>query len=629
MFNLPRLRKALRHTETPDPHALWAEVLRIAVSTNPYPTSFKIRALLAIEGNDIKDLMGMAGECVSQKYDTPDMHYLYHQFASLVRKYPFPPELSGINPTEVAKRKFAAAEWRCKRYNQLIRARKSTGRDPFAVYIYHMRNYIEYVLGSTPNVGRILSRCDFTPGASIGVHGNATNLARKLMSESWTVNPSAAPLAFRAIMGNPQIVELLLRIENPEQPFVCYDPLRVEAAIRKRVKYVGYDKISFVLKDAGTDRTISIQSLLGSFVQKGVDVEMRSRLLRVGIDLRDQSLNQEMAYEGSMGGCDPYCTADLTSASDLNCYELVRDTFPPMWFDLLDSLRCKYYDDGSGTIKKYQKFVTMGNGFCFPLQTMLYASVCHAVSVVLGVKPDFRVYGDDIICRKSVFDEVIRVLKGLGHQPNMKKTFSEGSFRESCGQDWFAGVNVRAIYITKPLDSWGRIYTLHNASLRRESHVRDYFEYVRNFLYEIVPRSVRCVAYHDPRLDPDGATVFEDGWGESETIDGALWVPFDVFQSGAYTGWNMWTQSWKYVSLLTVPTRDPLFLPQKCKVTGEDEPEGSEDGDPLIFLVAALRGASSSTPFTTRYSARTKPIVINDDVGHRPPTGASVPASLA
>jgi hypothetical protein len=428
----------------------------------------------------------------------------------------------------------------------------------------------------------------------------------------------------------------------------CIDYDLLADVVRERVSWVCYNKLSFVPKTAKTSRSIAVEPFLNSFLEKGIDTIMRRKLLKIGLDLRRQAPNQELARRGSVEVENPYCTIDLSSASDTIAADLVMELVPPEWGDLLDAIRCHYYED-EGVVRKYHKYVSMGNGFCFPLQTLIFASVCHAAAVMRGCSPDFRVYGDDIIVRKEIFDDVMLALDGLGFLPNSRKTFSEGPFRESCGTDWFAGVNVRPIYIDKPLNSWERIYGLHNQSLRREDHVRDYFRTIRQELFQTVPVNVRLLSYCDPGVGAEGwdrdnglssedlgeradnarlpglfpsgplqggtateidveraaqaASVHRNRSREiCELIDGAFWVPEDVFMGGKYVGWNQWTQSWKYVVLHASTSIDPQYLPQK------------DGDDSLLFLIGALRGSDSARPFTLRYSTQMKPRVINDEI---------------
>jgi len=116
---------------------------------------------------------------------------------------------------------------------------------------------------------------------------------------------------------------------------------------------------------------------------------------------------------------------------------------------------------------------TMGNGYTFPLQTIVFLSVVVAVYKKLGIpliRPsnssdgNFSVYGDDIIVVREAYDEVMSMLKSIGCIPNEGKSFCYGFFRESCGGDFFNGHPVRGVY-SKSLNSPHQIYSLHNQLL--------------------------------------------------------------------------------------------------------------------------------------------------------------------
>ena len=116
-----------------------------------------------------------------------------------------------------------------------------------------------------------------------------------------------------------------------------------------------------------------MEPLLNGFVQKGTDLEMRRLLRKVGIDLSDQSHNQRLAKRGSEGGFNPYCTIDLSAASDSLSYEVVKSFLPAEWFEYLCDIRApRFLLAGADHTERYEKFCSMGNGFCFPLQTLLF-----------------------------------------------------------------------------------------------------------------------------------------------------------------------------------------------------------------------------------------------------------------
>jgi hypothetical protein len=130
----------------------------------------------------------------------------------------------------------------------------------------------------------------------------------------------------------------------------------------------------------------------------------------------------------------------------------------------------------------------MGNGFCFPLETLLFTVACVAVG---AGKPgiDFTVYGDDIIVRKQYFEPLLQLLRYMGFTANTDKTFSMGPFRESCGADWFGGVDVRPFTLDYALDSVENVYKFLNLT-RRNALTSAFFEDLRPYILGLIPQSL-------------------------------------------------------------------------------------------------------------------------------------------
>ena len=209
--------------------------------------------------------------------------------------------------------------------------------------------------------------------------------------------------------------------------------------------------LTFVPKRVGEARTICYEPCMNMRSQLMVGQYIRERLKAiVDIDLLDQSRNRSLAKLGSL--CDSYCTIDLSSASDLNSYRLVLDLLPFDWFHLLDLIRShRYFDSITKTWRSFEKFSTMGNGFTFELETLLFYSIVEAAIFVGDNKPidkrEISVYGDDIIVPKDYYSNVVSALTMVGHVPNLEKSFRSGPFRESCGGDYFRGINVTPLKI--------------------------------------------------------------------------------------------------------------------------------------------------------------------------------------
>jgi hypothetical protein len=93
----------------------------------------------------------------------------------------------------------------------------------------------------------------------------------------------------------------------------------------------------------------------------------------------------------------------------------------------------------------------MGNGFTFELETVIFISVIAAVMQETGVEPllgeNLYVFGDDIIFPTECASDVNAALKFLGMTVNETKSFVSGNFRESCGGDYFSGMDVRPFFL--------------------------------------------------------------------------------------------------------------------------------------------------------------------------------------
>jgi len=199
------------------------------------------------------------------------------------------------------------------------------------------------------------------------------------------------------------------------------------------------NRVQFVPKNWKTFRTIACEPTGTLPFQLAFDEFVKERLLPYGIDLSDQSRNQRMAFEASVGK--RYATLDLSAASDTVSYNVVAWLLPVPYFDYLDRLRASRYKCGSLT-GEYGKFSSMGNGATFALETLIFAAACHAV----GSK-DFSVYGDDIIISREHSGDLIRLLKFLGFVVNQEKSHVSGSYHESCGEHWFNGVSMTPFFL--------------------------------------------------------------------------------------------------------------------------------------------------------------------------------------
>jgi len=548
--------------------SLYRGILRSYLSTSNH--SNRDYLLDLIDRGDFPGLLEWSELSSPQLYDSASSYFEDAQMSSLIRKYPFSSqEVPGLDPEATAIRTFIRSEHRCGRINLVTRLRRRQRIAEDGQFWQDARTWIARVIGETPDVSAILGECDFTGGASVGVHGNATNIARKLTAEKWSCTPAALPYAVTALWLNQHAVEV---IQPDHGGFYCHDPEDFRDRVRQRVERTSCNNITFVPKTAKTHRSIAVEPLLNGFVQKGADVYLRRKLRKVGIDLSDQRYNQVLAWLGSRGGSDPFCTIDLASASDSLAIEVVRDLLPPDWFEFLDSIRSPRYRL-RGQDYSYEKFCSMGNGFCFPLQTLIFASVCHAANRYCGRDSTFAVYGDDIVVPQSHALLVIEKLRTLGFKTNRDKTFVTGQFRESCGRDWFNGQDVRPVMLDKIMTDVRQLCAFHNSTYRSEM-TEEAFTGVRQFLRSFQPDLLR------PGREP-GDTCFS--------------VPLDVAMASPLVRWRSDIYAWAWVEIQSKSRNDRI---------------GRVGPVEKLVAYAVMRGAQSSSPFPLRYMSTPKRRVV-------------------
>lgn len=234
------------------------------------------------------------------------------------------------------------------------------------------------------------------------------------------------------------------------------------------------NRFTTVPKDSSKDRGICIEPSINVSYQLAVGSHIRGRLKRIGIDLvLGQDIHRQVARESSM--TQYFATIDLSNASDTIAAKLVRALVPCEWHDLLDVLRSpKTFVDGKWM--HLQKFSSMGNGYTFELETLIFLAIARESYFLSDVDCDpgrnLWVYGDDMIVHHGCSNTCLLLLSELGFTPNKKKTFTSGPFRESCGGDFFDGKAVRPHYIKELPREPQQWISLANG-LRRLAHQND------------------------------------------------------------------------------------------------------------------------------------------------------------
>ena len=268
----------------------------------------------------------------------------------------------------------------------------------------------------------------FGPGETfLSAHGDTSQLA-KLMASNWTCTRKAFPFFVEFVESNRPIRRWVL--EN----FGCPgDPTSVTRALQMATEPVIGSRLETVAKDNDKRRTINVESTGNTIVQNAIGLALFRKLKELGNDLWCGQQLHEVRVKDEW---DEISTIDLSNASDSVTVELCRFVLPPAFFELLMATRspCTLVD---GVWIRPTKISSMGNGWTFPVMTLLLLAACHACGDVRAT-----VYGDDIIVSKQVSRELSDFLGHLGFSVNMEKSFFESPFKESCGAFTFNGENI-------------------------------------------------------------------------------------------------------------------------------------------------------------------------------------------
>lgn len=281
--------------------------------------------------------------------------------------------------------------------------------------------YVLQVLGSRPP--RLIVG-EFTNGASTRVKRSEISIAQKFEGR-----PHASSSAASWWVGLALEFPLWQRF-NPD----VWDTVEQESSVMFTVP-----------KNSNIDRVACKEPEVNMFLQRGLGLYIRERLQKVGIDLTDQTRNQVLAKDGLKNGL---ATIDLSSASDTISNTLVSRLFPSAWYEALNAIRVKSTllpdEEKPHTL---EMFSSMGNGFTFELESLVFWALTRACAYLLGVRGAISVYGDDIICPIPCAKLLSRVFAYVGFKVNLQKSCISGYFRESCGAHYYGALSVTPFYI--------------------------------------------------------------------------------------------------------------------------------------------------------------------------------------
>lgn len=278
-------------------------------------------------------------------------------------------------------------------------------------------------------------------------------------------------------------------------------------------------RVISVPKTQKTPRIIAVEPTCMMFVQQAMSqrlVEYISRdpILGCMIGFRDQLPNQELARQGSLDGS--LATLDLSEASDRVSNLLVQEAVGS-FSNLargLDACRSRTADV-QGEVVHLSKYASMGSALTFPIEAMVFLTcVFHGISKQLNRPADrklfaefaesVRVYGDDIVVPVGYVASVVQSLETFGFKVNAHKSFWTGMFRESCGGDYYAGVDVSVTRVRREFPSQRTDVqeTVSLVSLRNQMYFAGLWKAV-----EHLDDLIAVVLPHYPVVNPESPVV--------------------------------------------------------------------------------------------------------------------------
>jgi len=353
---------------------------------------------------------------------------MIYQLLDLFKKFSFDDDLySEEQVLEDSKKKFMDNQRRVNSF-QIVEDTE------LKALLFSTRGYICDLLGDFDKI-EVMERATFGKKSSVGVP----------MRKACEAERYEAPITG----SHDHIVwfdKLYSKFNRP-----AFDYAERISVNRKVPKYRQIDVLEAVLvnKTWKSKRLIMPNTTLGTLYSSGLGRVLEDRLRAAGYDIRTlQVRHGQLAQLGSLTGS--LVTADQSLASDNITVKLIDRIFPRPWASALKLGRIEeveFYGDRFRT----ETFSTMGIGFTFPLQTLVFLSLLFAIRDHLGLSRSsvVSVFGDDLIYDKEMHDMVMRVFPKLGLIINEDKTFADGGFRESCGYDYYHGVDVRPFHLAR------------------------------------------------------------------------------------------------------------------------------------------------------------------------------------
>jgi len=356
-------------------------------------------------------------------------------------KYADPSPVHDDARTLVALQKFYASEQRCAEVNLNFLSNAYLGD----VTVTKALAYAErFITGLTRNIGidEVMAAGYFTGGASVHRPRKRSAVAEKLAGGNLASYDASSRFWAGVLRTSDRLTDI-------------------------KISHAAYCRMAVVPKNEKENRIIAAEAELSLYLQRGIGVALRRRLRRVGCDLKDQQNNRRAAFHASVMG--DSVTVDFSAASDSFSLGLINRVCPESLLSLLHFCRApaiKIDVLGYKRIHVLEKISSMGNGYTFELESLVFLALARAATHMTGCDiTDVFVYGDDVVLPARSYPVFQEIMTKLGFLFNKQKTLTEGQLRESCGKYFHRGKDVTPFYIRGPYATiLDKYLTLNNLS---------------------------------------------------------------------------------------------------------------------------------------------------------------------
>ena len=248
---------------------------------------------------------------------------------------------------------------------------------------------------------------------------------------------------------------LLSKLQKFREHSCCYKDILYPIGMEV-LDDIDYVKAVPVPKNYKTARIIAECSAYSQFHLQGLRKIAEKRVADTTyshlIVMDDQSINQEWSRLGSVYGT--FATIDLSSASDSIATTLAEQILPSGWYNQITKWNAPNIKIGDRKVPRYI-FQTSGSGSTFIIESVIFLAISLvATDLVREFSGESihlpRVFGDDIITDDRVYDTIVDLLGLLRFTVNSDKSFGPGSrYRESCGAEWFCGLDMATKYFPR------------------------------------------------------------------------------------------------------------------------------------------------------------------------------------